>query len=145
MGAYDDLLNQPRPESRRPKMPRAERAKQFMPFAALRGFDDVIDDRAALRALRRQLSEDELTELDDGFRSIAAAVARGGRPAAELTVFTPDPARWTPETPWGAYHTVTGAVDKVYAAERELRLDGIRYALDRIDGIRMLTTDEKML
>ena len=46
---YDDLLELPRPEpdpKRHPRMPRQERAAQFAPFAALTGFDGVIEKTA---------------------------------------------------------------------------------------------------
>ena len=53
MGRYDDIIGLERPVSlKHPPMPRPDRAKQFMPFAALRGFDDVIDDRGVLRLCR---------------------------------------------------------------------------------------------
>ena len=45
---YDDIIGLPRPEPQRhPRMPRADRAAQFAPFAALTGFEEVIDDTAA--------------------------------------------------------------------------------------------------
>ena len=44
---YDDLLALPHPEPQRhPRMPRADRAAQFAPFAALTGFEDVIEQTA---------------------------------------------------------------------------------------------------
>ena len=44
---YDDIIDLPRPESQRhPRMPRLERAAQFAPFAALTGFEGVIEDTA---------------------------------------------------------------------------------------------------
>ena len=39
---YDDIINLPRPESKYPRMPRANRAAQFSPFAALSGHEDAI-------------------------------------------------------------------------------------------------------
>ena len=46
---YDDIIDLPRPEPQRhPRMPRADRAAQFAPFAALTGFGDVIDNAAKL-------------------------------------------------------------------------------------------------
>ncbi|MBQ3275270.1 hypothetical protein IJH46_02495 [Candidatus Saccharibacteria bacterium] len=36
---YEDILNSPRPESKHEKMPRADRAKQFMPFKSLGDID----------------------------------------------------------------------------------------------------------
>ena len=44
---YDDIIDLPRPEPQRhPRMPRADRAAQFAPFAALTGFGDVIENAA---------------------------------------------------------------------------------------------------
>lgn len=55
-GPYDDIIGLPRPEPRRhPRMPMAARAAQFMPFAALRGFDDALEAaEAAHRASREE-------------------------------------------------------------------------------------------
>jgi hypothetical protein len=45
---YDDLLDTPRPEPQRhPRMPMADRAAQFAPFAALTGFKELLDRVAA--------------------------------------------------------------------------------------------------
>ena len=45
---YDDLLDHPRFEPRRhPRMPMADRAAQFAPFAALTGFKELLDRVAA--------------------------------------------------------------------------------------------------
>lgn len=45
MTPYDDIIDLPHPEPKRHKrMPRSERAAQFAPFAALSGFDEVIDE-----------------------------------------------------------------------------------------------------
>ena len=43
-GPYDDIIGLPHSTSRRHKpMPLSERAAQFAPFAALKGFDEEID------------------------------------------------------------------------------------------------------
>lgn len=39
---YDDIINLPRPESKYPRMLRANRAAQFSPFAALTGHEEAI-------------------------------------------------------------------------------------------------------
>lgn len=50
---YDDIINLERPvhdgdafEARHPKMTREARAKIFAPFAALKGYEEAIDDTA---------------------------------------------------------------------------------------------------
>ncbi len=46
---YDDIIDMERPVSKRyDPMPRDMRAVQFAPFAALTGFDDVLDDAAGV-------------------------------------------------------------------------------------------------
>ena len=47
MNPYEDMLELPHPVSRKhPQMPLADRAAQFSPFAALTGYEDVIEDAA---------------------------------------------------------------------------------------------------
>ncbi len=42
-GSYEDIINLPHPDSKRhPRMPRRERAAQFAPFAALKGYDEAL-------------------------------------------------------------------------------------------------------
>lgn len=49
--------------SERTKMTREERAKQFMPFAALRGFSRLIEEQGKERCEKRPLSEEQEEEL----------------------------------------------------------------------------------
>lgn len=47
MGKYDDIINLPHHQSKKhPQMSMHDRAAQFMPFMALKGFDHVIDETA---------------------------------------------------------------------------------------------------
>ena len=59
--AYRHILHQARPVSARPRMKLGNRAKLFMPFAALRGFDIAILTRERDRLLcpRVQLCQDQ--------------------------------------------------------------------------------------
>lgn len=52
---YDDIINTPYPlPAQRIKMSMSDRAAQFAPFAALTGFEDVIDETAQDRTLREE-------------------------------------------------------------------------------------------
>lgn len=53
---YDDIIGLPHPEpsARHPRMPIASRAGQFAPFAALTGYEDIIDDTAKRSAKERE-------------------------------------------------------------------------------------------
>ncbi len=44
-GNYDDIIDLPRPQSRRAKMSRIDRGAQFSAFAALPGFDAELKKR----------------------------------------------------------------------------------------------------
>lgn len=46
---YDDIINLDRPKSNHPKMPLEKRAAQFSPFAALTGYDDMIEDVSRIK------------------------------------------------------------------------------------------------
>ena len=49
MGAYDDIINLPHPTSaKHPRMPIADRAAIFSPFAALVGHGAAIEETARL-------------------------------------------------------------------------------------------------
>lgn len=46
------------------KMSREERAKQFMPFAALKGYPEALHQKEKMIAERQELSEEYKEELD---------------------------------------------------------------------------------
>lgn len=54
----------------RPQMAREERAKQFMPFAALKGYEEALRAKEHIVVERTELSEEKLSELDEVFRSL---------------------------------------------------------------------------
>ena len=57
-------------KSVRSKMDRADRAKQFMPFAALKGYEEAIRAREHIVIERSELSEERLDELDNVFKRL---------------------------------------------------------------------------
>lgn len=51
---YSDIIDMPRHISdRHPHMPVNERAAQFAPFAALTGYDDLIEEAGAANAVKQ--------------------------------------------------------------------------------------------
>jgi len=60
---YDDIINLSRPVSKKHiPMSLEARAAQFAPFAALTGFEDVIDETAELEKLRvaKEIEHEEI-------------------------------------------------------------------------------------
>ena len=123
MGKYDDIIDLPHPVSpTRPRMPMANRAAQFSPFAALTGFGEAIDETARLTDRRIELSEAEKEALGR-----ALAELRPGD-VVEITSFIPDDRK-----DGGRYAALTAAVRRVLPEQGALLLeDGRRLALDDI-------------
>ena len=69
--AYADMVFMPRPVSNRRKMDVRHRAKQFAPFAALRGFEETVRKKEILYEPRKDLSEEKKTELDNKLRLLS--------------------------------------------------------------------------
>ncbi|MBD5461383.1 MAG: hypothetical protein HDR26_10645 [Lachnospiraceae bacterium] len=62
MNKYEDMMELPHHVSRsHPQMPISARAAQFSPFAALKGYEDVIREAGRLAGDRMELEEDEDT------------------------------------------------------------------------------------
>lgn len=51
-------------------MSKGDRAKQFMPFAALRGYYDVVREKELIISDKKELTEEELFELNQMVSSI---------------------------------------------------------------------------
>lgn len=104
---YDDIINLPHPTSERhPRMPMANRAAQFSPFAALTGYGDAVRETARLTDRRVELTEAEKSVLDAKLQQLAPGAS------AEITCFQPDGKK-----EGGAYLTVTGVVKRIDAGE----------------------------
>lgn len=55
----------------RAKMSREDRAKQFMPFAALRGYEEALREKERIVVDKKELSEERKAELDEIIHSIS--------------------------------------------------------------------------
>lgn len=134
-GKYDDIIELERPVSRKhPPMPMEERAAQFSPFAALTGYENVIQEAARLTARKLELDEDAKQEIN---RSLAVLAARtdlpGGPVSVELTWFEPDGLKLG-----GEYMTRTVSVRRVDRAYRLLELeDRSVLEIDQLLNIRL--------
>lgn len=63
-GPYRDIIQFHRPASKRVRMSVAHRAKQFAPFAALKGFEDCVRKKEELYFPYQELSEESQEELN---------------------------------------------------------------------------------
>ena len=104
MGAYDDIINLPHPNSaKHPRMSMIDRAAQFSSFAALTGHGAAIEETARLTDRRIELTEEEKTVLDEKLRLLLETVGEG-----MITYFLPDERK----DGW-AYVTKLGTIKKI--------------------------------
>lgn len=126
---YSDIINLPHHVSTvHPQMSMHQRAAQFSPFAALVGFEDVVDEKVRQTAPERELSEDEKAELDRRMGVVATHLSE--HPIVTIEFFEPDTRK-----EGGEYVFKSGAVEKILPAERVVVVDGEVIRMDRIIGI----------
>jgi len=114
---YEDIINLPHHTSRQfSRMPLAERAAQFSPFAALTGYDAVIRETARLTDSRVELDECRRQELDAALHGLAARIA--DHPEALVTYFQDDPSK-----EGGEYVHYSGCIKKIDSFTRSLVFD----------------------
>ena len=104
---YEDIIHLSRPVSTRHlPMSNYDRAAQFAPFAALTGYDGVIEETARLTDGEMFLDVGAEAELDAKLRQIREAIHT--HPQVTVTWFRPDSRKQG-----GAYVTVSGKVKKI--------------------------------
>lgn len=126
-GAYDDIIHLPHHVSAtRPHMPVRDRAAQFMPFRALTGYEDAVQETARLTDEKPVLSDDEKALLNSRLQPLADGSMTGKE--VTLTWFRPDERK-----SGGAYVTASGTVKRIDRGERLVILtDGRRIPIDDI-------------
>lgn len=114
MSRYDDIIDLPHHVSdKRPQMSLHDRAAQFLPFAALTGYDDAVRESARVTDDRPELREDALELLDRRLSLLEAELA--SRPEITVTYFLQDEKKQG-----GAFVNKTGVIRRIDGCERKL-------------------------
>lgn len=109
---YEDMLLMHHPVSENhPRMPLADRAAQFAPFAALTGYEEEVNETARLTDQRIELDEYEKSVLDQRLQYIRQCLK--SEPEIAVTYFEQDERKTG-----GHYHSVTGVAEKIDDARR---------------------------
>lgn len=127
---YDDMLELPHHVSKKHlPMPMENRAAQFSPFAALTGYDAVIQEAARLTDRRVELSDEEKLCISGKLQLILKNLRE--HPQVSVTFFQFDERK-----EGGAYTVVRGRVKKVDAYDRSIRMmDDTRIPIDDVTDI----------
>ena len=107
MEEYDDIINLPHHVSKNhPPMPMMNRAAQFAPFAALTGYDTVINETGRLTDGFIELDENKKEQLNRKIAELMEEIDE--RPLVTITFFKPDERKTG-----GSYSTVSGQLKNV--------------------------------
>ena len=115
------------PSPKHPRMSLHDRAAQFAPFAALTGYDDMVNEEARLTESLAEPGEAELDRLDRKCRRLSALLAAKQYPEVTVLFFVPDPHK-----AGGRYETVTAQARKIDLYKKKLVLYGAGTPAERI-------------
>ena len=117
---YADIIGLPhhRPAGRKPMSSEA-RAAQFAPFAALSGYEDIIEETARMTDEEIFLAEESRNVLDRQLAKIDEELSHGNCPAVGLRIFTPDAKKGG-----GTYSIISGRVKKIDRIQETILLYG---------------------
>ena len=127
---YADIMNLSRPVSKKhPPMSMHDRAAQFLPFAALTGYDAAVREKARLTDRRMDLDESQIETLDGRLQQIARHLTEDEEASeVSITYFKPDEKK-----DGGSYLTVTGTIRKIDSFEQMILMtDGSRIPMTEI-------------
>ncbi len=116
---YADIIDIPHwePNSKHPRMSLHDRAAQFAPFAALVGYDEMVDEEARLTDRQIEPGEEQLNLLNQQLNVINDATAGGNRPKVTIIYFIPDEHK-----AGGRYATATARVKRIDTVARKIIL-----------------------
>jgi len=101
------------------KMDRENRAKQFMPFDALKGFREALEEKERIVVPKRELSEEQKEELDFKLRQIH-----------KMDIITVEYFQD------GEYVQVTGVVARIDETSRVMKIVNTKIAFEDIVDLR---------
>ena len=112
-----------------PPMSAHDRAAQFSPFAALTGYDEAVNETARLTESRRELTEDDINELNETLNRLKERLPYC--PDVTVTYFLPDEIK-----SGGSYVTKRGEVRILDSYEGVLVFtDGVRIPINELFAV----------
>lgn len=112
-----------------PPMSAHDRAAQFSPFAALTGYDEAVNETARLTESRRELTEDDINELNETLNRLRERLPYC--PDVTVTYFLPDKRK-----SGGSYVTKRGEVRILDSYEGVLVFtDGVRIPINELFAV----------
>ena len=146
MTDYRAIINKKRPEHinddfsvRHQKMPRSKRAKLFMPFDALSGFDERMDEETVDTVHPAEISDELSTELDGKIRALHESLrelppkktGRKGLFVISILFFERNSEQEMLKNDGirGNYRWISGSLTDIDDTDKSLEIDYVRYPI----------------
>lgn len=130
---YADIISLPHPVSaKHPHMSVSDRAKQFAPFAALKGHMETLKLKEKIVVPRAELSDDMKELLDERLHILEAMLSRGEHPIITVTYFYRD--KYSPDEQ-GEYRKKTGMTARLDPAARLIQIVDTKILFENIRRI----------
>lgn len=133
MSKYDDIINLKRPTSRHIKLGINSRASQFLPFSALVGYNDIIEENNKIIDNKLEISDDYKEVLDLKLNHLFKYINDNIK--VRVCYFVEDKFK-----DGGKYVTLEGNLNKIDYNLRVIKLDDKIIEIDNIVGV-----DSKLL
>lgn len=131
----DDLINMKwRGSPNRPHMSIEDRAKIFLPFAALKGYEEAVEDKQRVLIKKAILSQDEKEKINNILLEIEKRLNDGTHPISKIVYFKPDEKDET----LGEYAQISGMVAKIDVYNKSINVVSTLISLDDIREIEIL-------
>lgn len=115
---YSDIIDMPHHQSKtHPHMSLYDRAAQFAPFAALTGYEDMVNEEARITDSEITIEDSMKDIISQKLNLISEAIKKGVYPSVSITYFVPDVSK-----DGGKYITVNEKIKKVDSVDNRVIL-----------------------
>lgn len=129
MSKYDNIINLNPPEPiGGMSMSLNDRAKIFGSFMPLKGYEDQIEEKSRIRTYQRELSDDEITSLNNTLNTLKEELAVRNHPMLKVTYYKH-------EDDMGTYQTIEGILSKIDEYERYIQIVNKKISFRDLDNI----------
>ena len=129
---YEDIINLPHHQSdTRPHMSNYDRAAQFAPFAALKGYDEDIDEAIRTTDEKIELSEEQVNQLNEKLNTLKEIIKE--QPTIKVIYFVPDEKK-----AGGKYITIEQQIRKIDEYKKKLILSDREIEFNNIFQIEFI-------
>lgn len=131
---FSDIIETPWPRSTsRGRMYLTQRAKIFLPFAALTGYEEELEKKRFNGEEMVSLEEDAVNQINEAINLIYAELEKGNKPLVEINFYL-----YSEKNKGGVYTTKKGRIQKIDLQEHWLLLEEEKISFRLLHEIKII-------